>query len=525
MERAARDQIFHQARWNEPIVFELSEPGQRGIIVPEVGADMEASVGDGVSSIPSSVRRDDLPDLPELGQLQVLRHFNHLAQENLGVDLNIDIGQGTCTMKYSPKVNESFVSSPKMADIHPLQDETTVQGALEIMYRLGEFFKEISGLDYFSLQPGGGSHGALAMASMVRAYFKDQGQEDVRDQVITTFFSHPADAAVPIVKGYSVTVVPPDEYGLPDLEAFKAALSERTAAIFFTNPEDTGIFNSRITEFTRLAKEVGALRCYDQANANGLLGITRAREADFDISFFNLHKTFSSPHGCGGPATGLVAAREFLREYLPAPVVIRRMDGEYGLDWDLPRSCGKVKSFYGTLPAIVRAYAWIMSLGADGLREVSRVAVLNNNYVMKRLLAIRGCSMSFPDHAPRVEQVRYSWEKLKEETGFGTGDVQRRTADFGTHYWSSHEPWVIPEPFTIEPSESYSKADLDRYCDILTRIASECYSDPEVIRHAPHNSSIHHVDHDVLDDPERWAITWRSYRKKYDGYFEKKDDR
>ncbi len=522
MDMTSRLRRFHQARWDEPIIFELTEPGQRGVLIPEAEDHVKASVGNGLSAIPSSMRRGEAPDLPEMGQPQVLRHFNHLAQENLGVDYNIDIGQGTCTMKYSPKINETFAASPKIADIHPCQDEMTVQGTLEIMYRLGECFREISGLDCVSLQPGGGSQGALAMATVVRAYFRDKGEEDRRDEVITTFFSHPADAATPIVKGYKVIILPPDEEGLPDMAAFKAALSERTAAIFFTNPEDTGIFNSRIAEFTRLAKEVGALCCYDQANANGLLGITRAKEAGFDLSFFNLHKTFSSPHGCGGPATGLVAARENLRSYLPAPLVIRR-EGRYSLDWDLPKSCGKIKSFYGTLPVIVRAYAWIMSLGAAGLAEVSRVAILNNNYVMKKLLAIRGCSMSFPDHGARIEQVRYSWQTMKEETGFGTGDVQRRIADFGTHYWSSHEPWVIPEPFTIEPSESYSRADLDEYCAILERIAWECYNDPETIRHAPHNSTVHHIDHDVLDDPERWAITWRAYRRKYSGYFKREE--
>ncbi|EFC91905.1 glycine dehydrogenase subunit 2 [Dethiosulfovibrio peptidovorans DSM 11002] len=523
MNKTAMIRRFHQASWDEPIIFDLSEPGQRGVLVPEAGPKIEESVGDGLSAIPESMRRSDIPLLPEMGQPQVLRHFNHLAQENLGADYNVDIGQGTCTMKYSPKVNEIFATSSKIADLHPYQDESTVQGALEVMYRLGECFKEISGLDCFSLQPGGGSHGALAMATVVRSYFRDRGEEDRRDEVITTFFSHPADAAVPIVKGFKVVVLPPDKDGLPDFEAFKAALSDRTAAIFFTNPEDTGIFNGRIKDFTGLARKFGALCCYDQANANGLLGIARAKEADFDLSFFNLHKTFSSPHGCGGPATGLVAARQFLGTYLPAPLVVKKGD-RFSLDWDMPKSCGKIKAFYGTLPVIVRAYAWIMSLGAEGLNEASRVAILNNNYVMKKLLSIKGCSISFPDHAPRIEQARYSWRKLKEDTGFGTEDVQRRIADFGTHYWSSHEPWVIPEPFTVEPSESYSKADLDEFCAILERISQECYDDPDTIRHAPHNSTIHHVDHDVLDDPDLWAITWRSYKKKYDGYFERRKD-
>jgi len=514
---------FHQMRWNEPIIYRLSVPGQRGILVPEAEEEIIAVVGDGISSIPEAMRRSDLPDLPEMGQPQVVRHFNHLSQFNLFADLNIDIGQGTCTMKHSPKINETFARSPKLADLHPLQDISTVQGILEIFFRVEEIFREISGLDCCSLQPGGGTHGVLALASMVRAWHRDKGEDGRRDEVITTLYSHPADAAVPKVKGYKVIILPPGEDGLPDLDAFRSAVSDRTAAIFFTNPEDTGIFNSRIKEFTDLAHESGALCCYDQANANGLLGIARAREAGFDLSFFNLHKTFSSPHGCGGPATGLVMADRKLAGYLPVPVVKRDEVNElYYLDWNLPKSCGKVKDFFGVAPVVVRAYAWIMSLGADGLEEASRTAILNNNYFMKKMLKIRGCSLSYPNHPARIEQARYSWQKMKEDTGFGSADVQRRIADFGTHYWGSHEPWVIPEPFTIEPSESYSKADIDEYLEIMAEISRECYEDPETIRHAPHNSTVHHIDHDYFDDPDKWAITWREYNRKYEGYFSRR---
>ena len=520
--RDTRLDRFHQASWNEPIIYELSVKGERGVLVPEVSPAVAAVVGDGVSSLPENMRRENAPDLPEIGQPQLARHYNHLAQENLGVDSNIDIGQGTCTMKYSPKVNDRLAGCPKVADMHPLQPDGTAQGILEIIWRLGELFREISGLDCFSIQPGGGAHGILAMASVVRAYWEAKGESD-RDTVVTTFFSHPADAACPIVKGYKAVVLPPDAEGLPDIEAFKATLkNNKVAAIFMTNPEDTGIFNRRIREFTRLAHEAGAICCYDQANANGLLGITRTVEADFDMSFFNLHKTFSSPHGCGGPAVGMVTCRKELRDYLPAPLVERNEEKGYFLDFDLPRSCGKVKSFWGVAPVAVRAYAWIMSLGAEGLREVSRVAILNNNYCMKKILAIKGASISFPNHKPRIEQARYSWERLKKDTGFGTADFSRRIPDYGTHYWSSHEPWVIPEPFTIEPSESYSKADLDRYCDILASIARECYERPEVIREAPLNSTVHHISHDYFDDPAKWALSWRNYKQKYAGYFQPK---
>jgi len=510
-------------RWNEPIIYQLSKPGQRGLLVPEAEAGIERLVGDGLSSIPENMKRSAPPNLPELAQPQVVRHFNRLSQENLGADSNIDIGQGTCTMKHNPKINETFARSPKMTDLHPCQDPSTVQGILEILFRTEELFREISGLDFCSFQPGGGTHGALALATMVRAWHRDRGEDAQRNEIITTLFSHPSDAAVPKVKGYKVIILPPDEEGLPDLEAYRSALSERTAALFFTNPEDTGIFNSRIAEFTNMARQRGTLCCYDQANANGLLGITRAREAGFDMSFFNLHKTFSSPHGCGGPATGLLMVDRRLEPYLPVPVVRRdEGTGRFHLDFDRLKSCGKVRAFYGVIPVVLRAYAWIMSLGAEGLEEASRTAVLNNNYFMKKMLEVRGCSISYPKHPARIEQARYSWEKMKEETGFGTGDVQRRIPDFGTHYWTSHEPWVIPEPFTIEPSESYSKEDLDEYLGIMKQISRECYEEPEVIGDAPHSSTVHLIDHEYLDDPDRWAITWREYTKKYTGYFQRR---
>ncbi|UCH58230.1 MAG: aminotransferase class V-fold PLP-dependent enzyme, partial [Candidatus Bathyarchaeota archaeon] len=290
---------FHQAKWDEPVIFELSQEGERGILVPEVEEEVRREVGDVLSSIPRGVRRKRPPRLPEISQSRVLRHYLRLSQETLGTDLNIDVGQGTCTMKYSPKINEQLIRTPHMNEIHPLQDEETVQGILETMYRFKQILKEISGMDEFSLQPGAGSQGIYANASIMRAYHEERGEEDERDEMITTIFSHPSDAACPRVAGFKVVTLYPDEDGYPDLDALKAAVSERTAGLMITNPEDTGIFNPKIAEFVDIVHEVGGLCAYDQANANGILGITRARDAGFDLCQFNLHKTFSSPHGCG----------------------------------------------------------------------------------------------------------------------------------------------------------------------------------------------------------------------------------
>jgi glycine dehydrogenase subunit 2 len=459
------------------------------------------------------MRRKEPPNLPEMAQMHVLRHYTRLSQENLGVDLNIDIGQGTCTMKYSPKVNEQLVRSQKMTELHPLQDESTVQGMLEVIYRLESFFKELSGMDHFTLQPGAGSAAIYANVSMIRAYHAKGGEADQRDEVITSIFSHPSNAACAKTAGYKVITLYPDEDGYPDLEALKAALSERTAALLITNPEDTGIFNPRIEQFVDLVHGVGGLCSYDQANANGILGITRAKEAGFDLCHFNLHKTFSTPHGCGGPGSGASGVTTELAPFLPVPTV--EFDGnKYFLDYDRPDSVGKIGPFYGVPQNMLRAYAWIMSLGAEGLREVAEIAVLNNNYLMSKVLEIRGVSAPYAIGKRRIEQVRYSWEKLSNDTGVHSEEIGLRVADFGTHYWTSHHPYVVPEPMTLEPTESYSKADLDEYAAILKHIAEEAYSNPQVIKTAPHNSTVHKTEHEIFDDPETWAVTWRAYLRK-----------
>ena len=504
---------FHQAKWDEPVVFELHTPGERGILLPEVEAKIEEAVGDGVSALPENMRRKQPPALPEISQMRVLKHFLRLSQHCLGADFNIDVGQGTCTIKYNPKINKVLAGSPKVTELHPAQDESTVQGALEIMYKLDLFLREISGLDKFSLQPSSGSAAIFIMASIVQAYHEARGEADKRDEIITTIFSHPSDAAAAAVKGYKVITLYPGEEGLVELEALKKAVSNRTAALFITNPEDTGIFNPQIAEFTRITHQAGALCGYDQANANGILGITRAKEADFDMCFFNLHKTFSAPHGCGGPASGALGVTKELLEFLPAPTV--EYDGEkYYLNFDIPRTIGKTRAFYGVFPVLLKAYAWIMSLGAEGLKEAAQVAVLNNNYLLENIKKIRGAASPYPAGKHRIEQVRYTWEQLTRDTGVTTEDVTCRMADFGFHLWSSHHPFVVPQPFTIEPTESYSRDELDEYLMGLRKVVEEAYENPEKVKNAPYNSVVHKIDNSPMDDPERWAITWRAYLKK-----------
>lgn len=504
---------FHQAKWDEPIIFELHKEGERGVILPEVEQEIFNTVGDGLSNLPECMRRTEKPNLPEISQNRVLRHYLRLSQETLGAGVNVEIGQGTCTMKYSPIINEVFASSPKMTALHPLQDVETVQGMLEVTHNMDLYMREISGMDKFSFQAGSGTQALFAMASIVRKYHESTGEADQRDEIITTIFSHPSQASTAAVKGYKIITLYPDKDGYPDIEELKKVVSSKTAGFVVANPEDTGIFNAKIKEFTKIVQDAGGICYYDQANANGLLGIARAKEAGFDMCFFNLHKTFSTPHASGGPAAGALGVTEKLKSFLPTPLV--EFDGEkYFLDYELENSIGKVRSFHGVPQNILRAYAWIRGLGGKGLRDVAEIAVLNNNYLYTQILKIKGASSPYIK-GQRLEQVRYSWEQLTKDTGVTTDDISRRMADFGHQYWTSHHPYVVPEPFTLEPTESYSKADLDEYVATLTHIANEAYTDPEKVIDAPHNSTIHRiVDEDWFEDPEKWCITWRTYQKK-----------
>lgn len=501
---------YHAPRWDEPLIFQLDAEGQRGIEVPR------APEGALDGSPEQAVRRGRPAALPQLGQSQLLRHYLRLSQETLGADLNVDIGQGTCTMKYSPKVNERFAGSPQSVHTHPLQDPSTVQGTLQIIAELQRCIAEVSGMDAVSLQAGSGSAAIYGNVKIVQAYHADRGEADQRDEIVTTIFSHPSNAATARTAGYKVITLYPDENGFPDLDALKSVISERTAALFITNPEDTGIFNPRITEYVDAVHSVGGLCVYDQANANGLLGIARAREAGFDLCHFNLHKTFSTPHACGGPAAGAIGATAELEPFLPGMRIVQDASG-YSWAPRREKATADIRPFYGVIPNLIRAYAWIRALGAEGLREVAEIAVLNNNYLLAELLRIDGMSAPYAEGQHRLEQVRYSWQRLTDETGVTSGEIGARMADYGMHYWTSHHPYIVPEPVTLEPTETYSKRELDEYIASLRATAEEARTAPETLHDAPHRSGIHTIDVDATTDPGTWATSWRAYRRKYLG--------
>ena len=508
---------FHQASWDEPVIYEMSTPGVRGIIPPEVEEDIIKETGDVAAKLPAGIKRKTPPGLPEVAQKHILQHWVHLSQETMGSNISNDISEGTCTMKYNPRINESLSANPGFAELHPDQDLETAQGILEIYYKFQNVCKEVSGMDYVSLQPGGGNHAVYTAASIVRAYHEANGEADQRDEVITTIFSHPCDAATPATAGYKVITIYPDDRGIPDIEAIKAACSKRTAAIFMTNPEDIGIYNPYVSEITKTLHEVGALCFYDQANANAFLGVARAREAGFDMCHFNVHKTFGTPHGCSGPATGAICCTEELKQFMPVPIVGGGKDG-YFLDYDMAKSIGKVRDYMGSAGVVLRAYAWTMMMGAKGLRECADVSVINNNYMQKIMETIPGVTSAYQGNGiMRQEQIRYSFEKIKADVDVGSDDMNRRMLDFGIPwFWSSHHPWVIAEPMTLEPCETYSKEDIDEYCEVVRKVAKEAYNDPDMVKGAPYNSVIHkRVREEELDDPSKWALTWGAYVRKH----------
>lgn len=508
---------FHQARWNEPVIMEMSTEGERGILVPLAEKEIKAKVGDGVSVLGNIKRKSQLA-LPEVNQPLVNRHYIRLSQENQGADNSLGISQGTCTLKYSPKVQEHTVARhPGLVGVHPLQAEESMQGILNIYYETEQIMKEIGGMDRVSFLPASGGHAIYSNAQIISAFHKANGNTH-KNEIITTLHSHPVDAAATSILGYRViTLLPDEKTGLPCLEEFKAALSDKTAGIFITNPEDTGIYNAQIDQFTQAAHDVGALCAYDQANANALLGIARAREAGFDLMHFNLHKSFSSPHGGGGPGCGALGCTAELAPYLPKPTV--EFDGsKYYLDYDRPKSIGYVKAFLGNFPVVARAYMWCRSLGAEGLKQVAITSVLNNQYMTQEIIEkVPGVSLHYAPGIRRMEQTRLSFDKLFEQSGgLGIDAVNARLVDYGiSELWQSHHPFTVPEPFTPEPCDSYNKDDMDYFVQVLKTVATECLEDPAKVASSPHKASRHLPKHVMGEEFGVIASTWRQYTRRF----------
>ncbi|MFO1090816.1 MAG: aminomethyl-transferring glycine dehydrogenase subunit GcvPB [Hyphomicrobiales bacterium] len=498
--------------WNEPVVMELSSPGRRGQLFPAPEKRVTDAVGKPEDLVPAALRRKDRPALPEMSEPEVQRHYLKLSQQTLGM-VNISLF-GTCTMKYNARVSED--AARMLEHVHPLQPEETLQGVLAIVHGFDLILRELSGMDQFIFQAGGGADAAYTQNVVTRAYHASRGELEQRNEVITSIQAHPCNAATAAAAGFKVITLPLGPDGYPTLEALKAAVSNRTAALLINNPDDMGIYNPHIKEWVRIVHEAGGLAFYDHANFNGVMSKIRARDLGFDACMYMLHKTFGAPKGGGGPAVGAYGCTERLAPFLPGPVVT--FDGtRYRLDSDRPQSAGKVREFWGNIPQVLKAYAWARAMGAEGISEGADLSVLANNYMDKKLAEIPGLYRSNPDNRKwRMEMTRWGLGPIKEETGIGTVEFANRMADYGIDpWWMSHEPWVVPEPFTPEAGEMYSKEDIDTWVAVVAQIAKEARETPDLVKSAPHRQAIAQIKGDVLDDPRRWAMTWRAYLRKH----------
>lgn len=512
-EYAEIDTGYHAVRWNEPVIYEISRKGSRNEIVAEAEEEIQEAVGDVTEKISEKIRRKQPAPLPELSEPEVMRHYLRLSQQTFGYDSGVNIGLGTCTMKYSPKVNEQLARMSKISALHPLQPEETFQGLLGIMYELRNWLCELSGMDEFSFLPRGGGHGVYTNACIMRAYHKAKGNSH-KDEIITCAVSHPCNAGCPSAAGYKVIELHPNkETGDIGMDQMEAAVSERTAGLFLTAPYDTGVFDSQLGEYAELVHSVGGLVSLDQANFNGVMTRMRAGDIGADLMHFNLHKTFSTPHGSAGPATGAIGVKKALRDFLPVPVL--EFDGtKYHLNYDLPFTIGKTGSFYGVVLNVIKAYAYVLAMGEQGLRNAAEWAVINNNYLIKKMLEVRGVGIAWPNRG-KLQEARFHLQKMKEDTGIGTAEVNLRIADYGIQtYFESHEPVIVAEPVTPEASEGASKEDLDRFVEAFRRISEEAYTNPEIVRTAPHRCAVHQTNMESLLDPKKTIVTWRAYKKR-----------
>lgn len=467
---------------NQPLVFELSKEGRVGYSLPELDVpDMDLS-----SLLPENLIRKEEAELPELSELDIMRHYTALSRRNHGVDSGF-YPLGSCTMKYNPKINETVARFPGFAHIHPLQAEKTVQGALELMYDLQQHLVEITGMDEVTLQPAAGAHGEWTALMMIRAFHEANGEHE-RTKVIVPDSAHGTNPASVSVAGFDTVTVRSDENGLVDLEHLREVVGKDTAALMLTNPNTLGLFEEDILEIAEIIHGVGGKLYYDGANLNAIMSKVRPGDMGFDCVHLNLHKTFTGPHGGGGPGSGPVGVKKELMPYLPKPVLIKTEVG-YTFDYNRPKSIGRVKPYYGNFGINVRAYTYIRTMGPDGLKAVTENAVINANYMMRRLESYY--ELPFNRHCKHEFVLSGSRQK---KLGVRTLDIAKRLLDFGYHPPTTYFPLNVEEALMIEPTETESKETLDAFCDAMIQIAKEAEETPEVVQEAPHTTVISRLD-------------------------------
>ncbi len=464
------------------LIFELSKEGRKAYSLPAL--DVEAGALNDL--IPSELLSDKELELPEVSEVDVIRHFTNLSNKNYGVDTGF-YPLGSCTMKYNPKINEDMASLSGFASLHPYQPKETVQGALELMYNLDQMLSEVSGMSRVSLQPAAGSHGEMTGLMIIKAYHHNRGDHK-RTKIIVPDSAHGTNPASAAVAGFEIVEIKSGLDGAVDIDALKAALNDEVAGLMLTNPSTLGLFETNIKLIADLVHEAGGLLYYDGANMNAIMGITRPGDMGFDVIHFNLHKTFSTPHGAGGPGSGPVGVRSDLVQFLPVPV-IEKVEDQFILDYNKPLSIGKIKNFYGNFGINVRAYTYIKTMGGKGLKEVSETAVLNANYMMHKLKE---------HYYLPIEQVckhEFVLGGLAEDTlEVSTLDVAKRLLDYGYHPPTVYFPLIVNQAIMIEPTETESVETLDAFIEVMIKVAEEAKENPQLLKEAPYSTPVRRID-------------------------------
>jgi len=471
---------------SEKLLFELSSPGREGFSLPLVDVP-----GKGIEElIPKNLLRENPPALPQVSEVDVARHFIRLSVMNHHVDKGF-YPLGSCTMKYNPKINETLSRLSGFLNLHPHQPEHTQQGALKLMFELGEYLNEIAGMDQITLQPAAGAQGELTGLLMINAYHRKNKKP--RSKVIIPDSAHGTNPASVITAGFSTIQIKSNQKGLVDMEELKKVMNEEVAALMLTNPNTLGLFESQILEISQVVHDTGALLYMDGANLNAMMGIARPGDMGFDVVHFNLHKTFSTPHGGGGPGSGPLGVKENLAPFLPVPLVAKGMNKkgveEYHLDYKRPQSIGRMQGFYGNFGVMVKAYAYIRQIGAKGLREVSENAIINANYLKENLKDYY--------HLPYDDICQHEFVlsgMRQREKGVKTLDLAKRLLDFGLHAPTVYFPLIVSEALMIEPTETESKESLDEFIQAMIQIAKEVEENPEIVRSAPQNTPVTRLD-------------------------------
>jgi glycine dehydrogenase subunit 2 len=466
---------------NEPLLFERSSPGKKGYQLPDLdvpAVDAPAVLGEGNT-------RSEIEDFPEVSEVDVIRHFTRLSTWNYAIDLGC-YPLGSCTMKYNPRVNELVARTEGLAWIHPYQPESLSQGAMEVMAALEAALAEITGMDAVTLQPAAGAHGELTGILLTRALLESRGNP--RKKILVPDSAHGTNPATATAVGYAVENIKSNDRGVVDLETLRKAVTEDVAALMVTNPNTLGVFEEEIRKIAAILHEKGAVVYMDGANMNALVGVTRPGDFDIDVMHLNLHKTFSTPHGGGGPGSGAVAVKKHLEPFLPGPR-LKREGGGWTWNYDLPRSVGRVRAYYGNFGVLVRALAYIMAHGGPGLRVATMDAVLNANYVRKLLEPYYQIAYQ----APSMHECVFSDDR-QAKLGVRTGDIAKRLIDYGFHPYTVSFPLIVHGALMIEPTETEGKAELDLLADALISIAGEVETDPELVLKAPHSTRTSRVD-------------------------------